>query len=224
MSDARALPAPLPPGEHLLWQGGPAWWPLARRAFHVRKVAGYFALLLVARMALLAAEGAGLAATLEGGAILAAVGASAVALLALLAWLNARSTFYTITSRRLVMRFGVALPITINIPYTIVTNAGRRLYKDGTADIPLELSGNGRIAWLHLWPHARPWYIGRPQPMLRTVPDGRRVASMLADALAATTAATGAAVQPATPARERSPAALEVAERVRRGASLARAA
>ena len=38
----RGLPAPLPAGETLLWQGGPAWWPLARSAFHFDKIADLF--------------------------------------------------------------------------------------------------------------------------------------------------------------------------------------
>ena len=33
------LPADLPEGERLLWQGSPAWMSLAVRAFHIRKVA-----------------------------------------------------------------------------------------------------------------------------------------------------------------------------------------
>ena len=43
----RGLPAMLPPGERLLWQGNPAWRSLAIRAYHVRKVALYFAVLVL---------------------------------------------------------------------------------------------------------------------------------------------------------------------------------
>ena len=46
----RGLPAPLPAGETLLWQGSPAWWPLARSAFHFDKIAIYFGLMIAWRM------------------------------------------------------------------------------------------------------------------------------------------------------------------------------
>ena len=43
------LPERLPEGETLLWQGRPSWRQLALRAFHVREIAIYFALLLAWR-------------------------------------------------------------------------------------------------------------------------------------------------------------------------------
>ena len=54
----RGLPAPLPAGETLLWQGGPAWWPLARSAFHFNKIAIYFGLMIAWRIATSLSEGA----------------------------------------------------------------------------------------------------------------------------------------------------------------------
>ena len=41
------LPAALPAGESLLWQGKPQWRSLAIRALHARKVAIYFLILMV---------------------------------------------------------------------------------------------------------------------------------------------------------------------------------
>jgi hypothetical protein len=41
----RGLPAMLPAGERLLWQGTPNWRGLAVRSYHVRKIAAYFAFL-----------------------------------------------------------------------------------------------------------------------------------------------------------------------------------
>ncbi|MGA1462008.1 MAG: hypothetical protein ACO37Y_02315, partial [Steroidobacteraceae bacterium] len=43
------LPERLPEGEHILWQGAPRWTSLAVRAFHVRKLAIYFGLLMALR-------------------------------------------------------------------------------------------------------------------------------------------------------------------------------
>jgi hypothetical protein len=179
------VPVRLPGGERMLWQGRPRWRSLARRAFHVRKVAAYFALLGLWRVADGAWAGEGAGGVASGLAILAAVAACSIGLLGLLAWLFARTTVYTITSRRVVIRFGVALPMSVNIPFAQVGSAGLMAWPDGTGDIPLQLTGQGRIAYLHLWPNVRRWRFTRPEPMLRNVPDAERVAGILARALVA---------------------------------------
>jgi len=43
---APGLPSALPAGERVVWQGAPNWKRLAIHAFHVRKVALYFAFML----------------------------------------------------------------------------------------------------------------------------------------------------------------------------------
>ena len=55
---APGLPEPLPKGEKILWQGAPHWWMLAVHAFHVRKVAIYFGLMLAWQAISLRADGA----------------------------------------------------------------------------------------------------------------------------------------------------------------------
>ena len=80
-----------------------------------------------------------------------------IGVLALMAWLNARASLYTLTNRRVVMRIGVAIPVSFNLPFKRLAEANLRLHADGTADIALTLSHPDRIAWLHLWPHARPF-------------------------------------------------------------------
>lgn len=176
------LPEPLPPGERLVWQGGPLWTALARRAFHADKVAIYFAILLAMRFATVLHDGAapGDALRALGGWLLLA--ATGVGLLLSLAWMSARSTVYTLTDRRIVMRIGIVLTVTYNLPLTRIHAADLRPF--GRADggeIALALEPGTRIAWLHLWPHARPWQIARPQPMLRALADGRNVSALLAD-------------------------------------------
>ena len=42
---------------------------------------------------------------------------------------------------------------------------------DGSGDIALKLAGNDHIAWLNLWPHARPWVLRHPEPSLRCIAD-----------------------------------------------------
>jgi hypothetical protein len=85
------------------------------------------------------------------------------------------------------MRVGIVLTLSFNIPFKRIAAAGLHLEADGSGDIPLTLSGEDRIAWLHLWPHARPWRLARPEPMLRSVPQAAEVAQVLATAWAQAT-------------------------------------
>jgi hypothetical protein len=175
----------VPREERLLWEGRPAWWPLAVRAFHVREVTIYFSLFMAWRFGSMIANGDTLVtATISALWLLVPAGASLATLLGL-AVLYARTTRYRITSRRVLMEFGVALPITLNVPFRIVGAAALRVYEDGIGDIPLTLTGKERAAYLLLWPHVRPWRIARAEPMLRAVRDARRVADVLSNALIA---------------------------------------
>lgn len=182
------LPGMLPPGETLLWQGSPRFGALARRAMHLRGLALYFAALTVWRAAVLAAEGASWPDFVLGIAWMALLGAVPIGLLALYAWASARSTIYSITSRRIVVRTGVALPMTVNIPFAVIGGAALAQAPDGTGDIALEIMPPHRVSWIALWPHTRSWRITRPQPALRGIPEPEAVARLLARALAASAA------------------------------------
>ncbi len=185
MEPIAGLPARPPEGEEILWQGKPDWWGLALRVFHIRKAAAYFAVLFVWRGATALYDGAGIASAGAAMADMLLVAAVALGLFAGLAKLYARTTIYTITSRRVVMRFGVALSMAVNLPFSKIDGAAVRLCNDGTGDMPLTLRGRDRIAWLHLWPFARPGRYRRPEPMLRALPDAAAVASLLAAAMKA---------------------------------------
>lgn len=179
----RGLPERLPPGEEILWQGAPAWRALARRAFHADKVALYFALLLVWQAAVVFGQGRPAAELASAAMWYVPMGAVAAGILAVFAWLNARMTIYTITNRRVVVKFGVALPMTVNLPFTLVRDVKLKRYRDGTGDLALELGGEERLFYLHLWPHVRRWHISKPQPMLRVVPDAAEAGEQLVAAL-----------------------------------------
>jgi hypothetical protein len=199
------LPGHLPPGELLVWQGMPRWQTLARSAFHVRALAVYFGVLIAWRVVASAADGQSVAAAVTGSLWLLPAAAAALGLLCLLAWLIARSTIYSVTNRRIVMRFGVAVPMMINLPFKVVESASLRTNRDGTGDITVSLMGDDRIAYLHLWPHVRPWRLKRTQPALRSVADAEEVAAIVARVLAASVAeqAPVAAASPLpTPSRE----------------------
>lgn len=177
------LPKQLPQGDRVLWQGAPQWWSFARRVFHVNKIAAWFLFLSAWRMVETVAAGQSPAQALFPIVILLAIGGAAIGFFLFVAWMTQRTTVYTLTRERLIMRVGLALPVTINIPYRLVETAEIKAWSDGTGNIPLKLTAKDRAAYIMLWPHARPWRLGRPQPMLRCIPDAQNVARILADAL-----------------------------------------
>lgn len=176
------LPEELPPGEELLWQGRPAWRRLARDAFHVRGLAAYLTAAAVARGVSYAWSGAGAGDVARAVAEVLPLVVVALGIAYGLAWLHARSTVYTLTSRRIVLRVGVALPITFNLPFKQLASADGRINDDGTGDIVVELAGTNRLGWLFLWPHARPWRMAKAAPMLRSIPDAQAVSALLGEA------------------------------------------
>jgi hypothetical protein len=198
------LPEPLPSDEKLLWQGSPDWRMLARKAFHARGLAVYFTLLVSWQVIVVARGGTAWLDVVKAVAWTTSLSVIAMALVLLLAWLSARTTVYTLTDRRIVMRVGIVLTMTFNLPLKRIAAAGLRLDAGtarATGDIPLELLGNVRIPFLQLWPHARPWKVRQPHPMLRSVPNAAEVARRIGEAWqAATGGALAPAVAPAQPA------------------------
>jgi hypothetical protein len=191
----KLLPADIPPGERVLWHGRPQWFSLARRAYRADFIAAYFVALTVWSVWSAATSGWGAAAI--AGAKTLGLGAAALAIVAALGFLSARTTLYVVTSRRLVLKVGIALPIFINIPFKDVGSAAARTFGDGTGDVTLALSKGRRIGYWLLWPHARPFHIVNPQPCLRCVAGAavvaETVASALRDASGQSLAATAAA-------------------------------
>lgn len=179
----RGLPGPLPAGESILWQGAPQARALARHALHERLIVLYFL------AAAFFVAGVGWSRGRSATEVAISLALTALACLAVVAIIRAyaalvvRTTVYTLTTRRIVMRIGVAWPITVNLPHAEITGAAFRADPDGTGDIPITLGGTGRLAYIHLWPHARPWRVGRPEPMLRALPEVAQVAALLARSL-----------------------------------------
>jgi hypothetical protein len=217
----RGLPEDLPAGEKVLWQGGPDVLTLAIRAFHLRKIAIYFGLLLTYQAAWVLASGGTAAAVLLSLAWPAGLALLGLGAVALLAYLSARTTVYTITNRRVVMRVGIVLTLAFNLPFSRITAAAVKPGRDGSGDISLSLDDRDHIAWLTLWPHARPWKLARPQPTFRCVKDAAAVGQVLAEQWALATGRTltasaaveapdapAAAALPAAAAAQPSPSAL----------------
>lgn len=174
------LPEELPEGEKIVWQGAPTWRALARRVFRVHALAFYFTVLIAVHAGYQWTQGADPAGVVSSVLWQLSLAAIALGILSLMAIAYARSTVYTITNQRLVMRGGVAIPMMINIPWDRVEAANLRLCRDGTGDIALQLVADRRVAYWALWPNARPWHFGNVQPMLRGVESPESVANALA--------------------------------------------
>jgi hypothetical protein len=174
------LPAQPPKGEEILWQGRPQAFALAREALKINWIAGYFVALALWRGWVM---GGGEPATFIAVMLpYLAIGAVTCAILFLIALVQARSTVYTITTARVAMRIGVALTVTLNLPFRQIGAANLAVKPNGTGTIALQTLGDTRISYLVCWPHVRPWHINRTQPALRATPDAARVAHLLAEA------------------------------------------
>jgi len=177
----RGLPEALPEDEHILWQGSPDPGRLAREALGIRWIAGYFVLLVIWRFGV---------STLDysvGMAVLHALPLAVAGLIACgiiygIAYVQARSAVYTLTNKRVAMRIGAALTMTLNLPYTWIGNANADIKPSGHGTIVFELIGQDRLSYLMTWPHVRPWKMARTQPALRCIPDAAKVAQLFAEA------------------------------------------
>jgi hypothetical protein len=178
------LPEQLPADERILWQGAPRWTQLARDVFHADIVALYFGAMLAWRFASSLSDGAGWSGAFASLIWLAPLFAFGLGALLLLGWLSARTTAYTLTNRRVAMRIGIVLTVTYNLPLRCIESADLRRGARARGDIALALEPGTRIAWLHLWPHVRPWQVRRPQPMLRAIDDAAAVSALLGQAWA----------------------------------------
>jgi len=177
------LPEPLPEGERILWQDSPAWRPYSRRVFQLARIAFYF-LVLVCWVGVSAYLGSDdWAAALRSLTWAAPPALGVLGLLALIAWLYARSTVYTITSRRVVIQSGLAVPSAVNLPFSKISSADMQTYRDRTGDIELTMSGQ-RLLYSMLWPNVRLLRLKRTTPVLRALRQPQEVAETLGQALA----------------------------------------
>ncbi|MES2145625.1 MAG: photosynthetic complex putative assembly protein PuhB [Pseudomonadota bacterium] len=175
------LPERPPQGEDILWQGRPAPLALARDAYGLTWIAAYFAVIILWRGASGFADG-GVAMALAMGLPYLMLAFLGLAVVYGLAWVQARTTTYTITTARVVLRIGAALPVTFNLPFAQIGSASLAQKRDGTGTIALQTLGETRISYLVIWPHVRPWTLRKAEPALRAIPDAAAVAKLLAEA------------------------------------------
>ncbi len=180
----RGVSEALPPGERILWEGAPDARALARHLFFLRPLSAYLGAMVLWWVAVNRSQIAtqqfwatlGIQMLLVGGVVGGA-------------WLLSRGiaqgTTYAITDRRLVMRFGVIFPLTINVPLHFVEGASVREFSDRTGQIALQLGKKESLAWIVLFPHVRPWEYKYPQPLLRGLTEPAKVGAILRAAVLA---------------------------------------
>lgn len=182
MEPVYGLPAELPNGERILWQGSPKWRSLAKAAMKIHWLAVYFAALVAVRLSLAVAQGELGSVSFELvqmiGLFLLCLG-----LVALFAWLHARATVYTITTHRVVMRFGVVISMAWNLPFKRLAAADLVVRDDDDGDIVLELTKEERVRRIYFWPHVAPGHYLKPRPAFRAIPEPNAVARCLKEAL-----------------------------------------
>jgi len=175
------LPENLPEGESIVWQGAPRWTALANRVFQVRTLALYFAALIGIHVVYKLMDGASSSHVWGGVSWQLTLATVSLGLLSGAAWLYARSTVYTLTNKRLVLRSGVATPMMVNLPLEKLESAGLRLCSDGTGDMLFTPTSDTKLYYMLLWPHVRLLGFRKIQPLLRGIPDAQNVARLLAE-------------------------------------------
>ena len=156
------LPGVPPAGEVILWQGRPSSALVARHLLKVRWIVGYF--LILASWAVLAGlnDAQPVGGIVFSVAVLTALAGVLIGMIELFAWAVEKTTLYTITTERVVIRFGVAISMTLNLPYRQV---------DGVALAGLgEKAGMIAIALV-------------PEQRLICLPDADKVANVLSAAI-----------------------------------------
>ena len=184
LNDAN-LAESLPEDESLIWQGRPEPKAIALRAMYLWYVVAYLLVLVLLRTGFLVMSDAPMS---EWSALLAwqlLASLFIVGIILGLAVLYGRSTVYTLTNRRLILRTGAAVPIHVNFPLEQIASADLKVFSDGTGDIALKLENSDKLYWLLLWPNVRSWWVRPLQPLLRGLRDFELAASALASAASA---------------------------------------
>lgn len=181
----RGLPEIPPEGEHILWQGSPTVRSIMHRVMHLGMVTVYFTALFAWAAYEFVGDGLSLSQALGAASIMIVPLGFLLFLLAFLAWAIAKTSVYTVTNRRIVLRVGVALSKAVNIPFAQIVGAEERVCRDGTVDIAVQMAGDVRPHYLLLWPHVKPRNWRQVKPLLRGIKAEDPVRRILVDALVA---------------------------------------
>ena len=179
------LPGRLPDGEYIVWQGQPDLKIVMTRLLRARWIALYFAIAALWSVAvgINSSESAWL---LLGRVTFIAVAAAILfGLMFLYARSIAKTTLYTLTNRRVVMRVGIAISASFNLPFKQIAGADFRVGKDGSGDIALTLKAGHGLSGSVFFPHQRGGLWRKLSPQMICLTDAKSVAEKLAAQLRA---------------------------------------
>lgn len=177
------LPGRLPDGEYIVWQGKPDTNIVMTRLLRARWIAGYFALAAAWSLAV-GINNQDVAWQLLGRISFIAVAALIVfALMWLYARAVAKTSLYTITNKRLVMRIGIALSASFNLPFKQIAGADFRQGADHAGDLALTLRPGHGLSGSVFFPHQRGGLWRKLSPQLICLEDIKAVADILAQQL-----------------------------------------
>lgn len=205
------LPGPLPEGERLVWQGSPDRKLVARHVLRVRWLMGYFAVMVGWLVV------TGIYFERDAAAFVTSIMAMVLAALLIwglvqwLSWGIAKTTRYSITTRRVVMRFGIALPKAFNLPFAEMEAADAFKNADGSGGIALRFKPDIRLAYLVFFPHVRAFRFRNPEPQMIALADVATPSAALGEQFRAHMARTHVA-DPALPDASRVDAPADLVE------------
>lgn len=177
--DLRPVGFSLEPGERILWQGRPQASAVRRDILKVRWLVAYLAGLLAWKLTLILWVRDLRPQEVFDTATLIVQGIVLMGIVVYFAWALARCTTYTVTDLRIVVRHGIALPGTVDIPLRALRSIAVRIHRDGTGDVALTVRAGGGIGYVKLWPHVLGLELSRPVPMLRGLADAAVLGPML---------------------------------------------
>ena len=179
------LPGRLPDGEFIVWQGQPEFKTVMTRLLRARWIAVYFAIAALWSVAV------GINNSENAWALLGRVtfiGAAAIilfGLMALYARAVAKTSLYTLTNQRVVMRVGIAISASFNLPFKQIAGADFRVGKDGSGDVALTLKSGHGLSGSVFFPHQRGGLWRKLSPQMICLTDAKSVAEKLAQQLSA---------------------------------------
>jgi hypothetical protein len=176
----RGLPARLPKGEHIIWQGSPEASAFMRDALKSRWIAAYFLIAALWWAAVGVNDGVAPGGILMQLGYVALLAAAVFGLMHGFARAVAKTSVYTITNRRVVMRVGVALSASFNLPYAQITGADFRVRPDGSGNIALSLKPGHGLSSAVFWPHQKGRVWAALSPEMICLKDVSTIAAMLA--------------------------------------------
>ncbi|MEO0730515.1 MAG: photosynthetic complex putative assembly protein PuhB, partial [Pseudomonadota bacterium] len=164
------LPEAPPEGERILWTGMPSARDLGVRMFAVKWIAAFAIVLAVSSFFSPLHANATLIQHAMIATSLLAAGALAIGFALFWGWLVAINTRYTITNERVVIRHGVTMPMSINVPFAKIATASSKVRRDGSGDVSVALLDGNRVSWFAIYPHNRSWTWQGTQPAFRSIP------------------------------------------------------